>query len=292
MTANGYFTRENSAETVIARMKDCPDARLVQVMSALIRHLHAAVDEVGLTMKEWEAAIAFLTKTGHTCTEWRQEFILLSDILGASMLVDAINHDRGGGTTESTVLGPFHVAQAPMRAMGDDICLDHVGSPIVVHGKVLDPDGKPIAGALLDVWQANGDGFYDVQQAGIQPPMNLRGRFTTGADGRFWFKTIEPRFYPIPDDGPVGKLLRAMGRHPFRPAHIHFIVEAPGFEKLTTHLFPRGAEYLDSDAVFGVKDSLIADLAPADDPTLAAACRIANPFTAMEWEFRLSREAR
>ena len=193
------------------------------------------------------------------CNDWRQEFILLSDVLGVSMLVDAINNRKPSGASEATVLGPFHVADAPELPMGANICLDQKGEDMFVHGRILDTEGRPIADAVIDVWQANDEGFYDVQQKGIQPDFNLRGVFRTGADGRYWFRAVKPKYYPIPDDGPVGKLLGALGRHPYRPAHLHYIVEAEGFDTLTTHIFDPDDPYIDSDAVFGVKESLLAE---------------------------------
>ena len=177
-------------------------------MTSLVKHLHAFIKDVEPTNDEWMAGIKFLTKTGHMCTDWRQEFILLSDTLGVSMLVETINNRKPSGATETTVLGPFHVADAPRMPHGANICLDGKGEPMLVRGRVTDIDGKPIKGALLDVWQANEEGFYDVQQKGIQPDMNLRGIFATDADGRYWFRSVKPRFYPIPDDGPVGKMLQ------------------------------------------------------------------------------------
>lgn len=285
---DGYFTESRSADVVIARMADAPETRLKQVMAALIRHLHAAVKEVEPTMDEWMAAIGFLTNTGKICNEWRQEYILLSDVLGISMLVDAINNRRPSGATETTVLGPFHVSNAPRYESGTNICLDGKGEPILVSGRVLDTDGKPIAGALLDVWQANDEGFYDVQQKGTQPDMNLRGIFETDADGRFWFLSVKPRFYPIPDDGPVGKLLEAMGRHPFRPAHIHFIVSAEGHCPITTHLFTQDCPYLDSDAVFGVKRDLVANYEVVRDPARAQSLGLPNPFPLLACDFVLA----
>jgi protocatechuate 3,4-dioxygenase beta subunit len=277
-----YFTEENSAETVIERMAGCRDERLKEVMSVVIRHLHAAVKEVEPTMQEWLAAIEFLTATGHMCNDWRQEFILLSDVLGVSMLVDAINNRKPSGATESTVLGPFHVADAPVRALGDNICLDGKGEPLLVSGRVRSADGRPIAGATLDVWQANAEGFYDVQQKGIQPDMNLRGVFRTDAEGRYWFRSAKPRHYPIPHDGPVGKLLQRMERHPNRPAHIHIVATASGFDSVTTHIFTPDDPYLTSDAVFGVKKSLIHDFVLQDDRARAAELGLGNPFWTVE----------
>jgi protocatechuate 3,4-dioxygenase beta subunit len=277
-----YFTEGKSAETVIDRMAGCTDERLKEVMTVVIRQLHAAVKEVEPTMQEWMAAIEFLTAIGHMCNDWRQEFILLSDILGVSMLVDAINNRKPSGATESTVLGPFHVADAPARALGETICLDGKGEPLLVSGRVRDADGQPIAGATLDVWQASAEGFYDVQQKGIQPDMNLRGVFRSDAEGRYWFRSAKPRHYPIPHDGPVGKLLQRMERHPNRPAHIHIVATAEGFEPVTTHIFTPDDPYLTSDAVFGVKKSLIRDFVLHDDCARAAELGLGNPFWTVE----------
>lgn len=253
-----YFSEETSVQTVNARMGATTDARLAEVMSCLVKHLHAFAKEIHLTQTEWEIGIDFLTKTGQICSAERQEFILLSDVLGFSMLVDAINNRRPTGATENTVFGPFHVADAPIRAMGDTISLDGKGEPCLFEGKVLDLHGNPIEGACVDVWSDNADGFYDVQQPDIQPRWNNRGRFITGRDGAYAFRGIKPTSYPIPDDGPVGQMLGHIGRHPFRPAHMHFLVTAPGFQKLVTHTFVGDDTYLESDAVFGVKKTLIA----------------------------------
>eukprot|EP01037_Dinobryon_pediforme_P015619 gene15619-15765_t len=288
-TEVGYFTEQTSAEVVIARNANCGDERLKTVMASAIKHLHAFVKEVEPTDAEWMTAIEFLTKTGQICSDWRQEWILFSDILGVSMLVDAINNRKPSGATETTVLGPFHVSDAPRYPAGTNICLDGKGQPMVVTGRVTDTEGRPIAGALLDVWQTNDEGFYDVQQKGVQPDMNLRGVFTTDADGYFWFRSVKPRYYPIPDDGPVGQLLRKLGRHPNRPAHIHFIVGAEGYAPITTHLFTPDCKYLHTDAVFGVKESLIADFRTIDDPTRAADLGFPNPFVAVNWDFVLAR---
>ena len=253
-----YFSEESSVETVNGRMGGTVSPRVAEVMSCLVKHLHAFAKEIHLTQAEWDVGIDFLTKTGQICSGERQEFILLSDVLGFSMLVDAINNRRPPGATENTVFGPFHVEDAPRRAMGENICLDGKGEPCLFEGKVLDLHGNPIEGACVDVWSDNADGFYDVQQPGIQPKWNNRGRFTTGEDGAYSFRGIKPTSYPIPDDGPVGKMLAHMGRHPYRPAHMHFLVTAPGFQKLVTHTFVGDDAYLESDAVFGVKRTLIA----------------------------------
>ncbi|WP_322044013.1 intradiol ring-cleavage dioxygenase [Paraburkholderia sp. J67] len=260
-----FFTEAGSAQAVNARMGADVEPRLQTVMASLVKHLHAFIKDVHLTHEEWEAAIGFLTQTGQICGNERQEFILLSDTLGASMLVDAINHRRPAGATENTVLGPFHVANAPEREMDASITLDGKGETCAFEGRVVDLHGNPVAGARIDVWSDNPDGFYDVQQPGIQPKWNNRGVFTTGEDGRYRFIGIKPVSYPIPDDGPVGKMLAALGRHPYRPAHMHFIVTAPGFEKIVTHTFAGDDTYLNSDAVFGVKASLVAPFERASD---------------------------
>ena len=253
-----YFSEDHSIETVNGRMGRDIDPRLAIVMSALVKHLHAFAKEVELTQEEWNFGIDFLTRTGQICSGERQEFILLSDTLGLSMLVDTINNRRPSGATENTVYGPFHVADAPVREMGATITLDGKGESCLFEGRVLDLEGNPIEGARVDVWSDNADGYYDVQQPGIQPKGNNRGIFITGPDGKYSFIGIKPVSYPIPDDGPVGKMLAAVGRHPYRPAHMHYLVTAPGFKTIVTHTFVGGDEYLESDAVFGVKKSLIA----------------------------------
>jgi catechol 1,2-dioxygenase len=282
------FDERTATDIVLDRLAGCKDPRLKHLLSAIITHLHAVVREVEPTEEEWFAAIQFLTRTGQMCDDTRQEYILLSDTLGVSMLVDAINHRKPGGATESTVLGPFHVAGAPSLEMGADLSKDGKGDPLWVSGRVLDSNGSPIPDALLDVWQTSSDGFYDVQDRS-QPEMNLRGVFKTGADGRFFFRSIKPTSYPIPSDGPVGQMLTALGRHPMRPAHIHFIVSAAGFEPVTTHLFVAGDPYLDSDAVFGVKDSLVVPFIRTNDAAAAAARGMANPYYTAEYDFVLVR---
>ncbi|MCJ9692828.1 intradiol ring-cleavage dioxygenase [Rhizobium sp. PRIMUS64] len=285
----GFFTEENSVEVVTSRNATATDQRLKRVMEVVTRKLHEAVKELEPTQEEWMEAILFLTRTGHTCNEWRQEFILLSDVLGVSMLVDAINNRKPSGASESTVLGPFHVADAPELPMGANICLDQKGEDMVIGGHILGTDGRPIANAVIDVWQANDEGFYDVQQKGIQPDFNLRGVFRTGADGRYWFRAVKPKYYPIPDDGPVGELLGALGRHPYRPAHLHYIIKAHGFETLTTHIFDPDDPYIHSDAVFGVKESLLAKFQQVEDPVRANELGFLAKFWQVEHDFVLAR---
>jgi protocatechuate 3,4-dioxygenase beta subunit len=283
------FSEERSEQVVSASFTNTPDPRLRVLLTALVRHLHAFVKEVELTDEEWNTAIDFLTRTGQKCDAVRQEVVLLSDVFGVSMLVETINHRTRGNSTESTVLGPFHMVKSPPRELGENIALDGKGEPCLVTGQVTGADGQPVAGALVDVWQANAEGFYDVQQPGIQPELNLRGLFTADENGRFWFRTIVPRYYPIPDDGPVGELLAATGRHPNRPAHVHFIVTAPGYQTVTTHLFVDDSPFLDSDAVFGVKESLVRRFPVTDDPVQAADVGLPNPFRAVHFDVGLLR---
>jgi hydroxyquinol 1,2-dioxygenase len=278
------FTEETATDAVVASFAGTADPRLREILESLVRHLHGFVREVEPTFEEWERAVGFLTATGRRCDDQRQEFILLSDVLGVTMLVDAINHRKASEATESTVLGPFHMVASPPRELGDTIDLVGTGQPCVVTGRVVSLDGAPLPGAQVDVWQADDHGFYDVQLPGEQPPGNGRGLFTCDDEGRFWFRTVTPSAYPIPIDGPVGGLLTATGRHPYRPAHIHFIVAADGHQPVTTHVFVAGSEYLDSDAVFAVKQSLIRDFDEVDDPDQAAAYGVQPPFRHARFE--------
>ena len=281
----------NATDAVIAQIRS-ENPRLQELLVGLVRHLHAFVREVELTEAEWMAAIRYLTAVGQKSDDKRQEFILLSDVLGVSILVDAINHRKLAGATESSVFGPFWVAGAPELPHGTSIARGEealTGEPTVVHGRVMGEDGRPIAGANLDIWQASPAGMYDVQDP-TQPEMNLRGLFRSGVDGAFWFKTVKPAAYPIPDDGPVGDLLRATGRHPMRPAHIHFMVGAPGYETLITHIFVEGDPYLESDAVFGVKGSLVVDFAWNRSETDAARFGVDAPFINVEFDIVLQPE--
>ena len=254
MLAGAKSEDEITAE-VLDRVASAPDPRVREISRSVVEHLHAIVRELRLTHAEWETAIDFLTRVGAKCDGKRQEFILLSDALGVSMLVDAVNGGGDVAATESTVLGPFYVADAPEAARGSDIA-DGMGGPaLFISGSVRGPGEQPIEAALVDVWQADMDGFYDVQR----PDAGMRGRarLRTDADGRFHLWTRMPAAYPIPDDGPVGEMLAAQGRHPYRPAHIHFRVEAASHRTLVTHLFAEGDAYIGSDAVFAVKPSLI-----------------------------------
>jgi hydroxyquinol 1,2-dioxygenase len=254
------MTPEQLTEQVLAAYSGTPDPRLRELLTSLIRHLHAFAVETRLTPQEWLAGVEFLTATGQKCDGERQEFVLLSDILGFSSLVDLIN--AANGATESTVLGPFYVPGAPARAMGEQIGRPEDGHPTLVRGRVTDRAGGPLGGATLDVWQSSSNGLYDTQDP-QQPPFNLRGVFMTGPDGAYQFRTVRPVSYPIPTDGPAGSLLRAADRHHWRAAHIHAIVSAPGHRPVTTHIFDAENPYLDSDTVFGVKDSLVRRFLPA-----------------------------
>lgn len=259
-------TPEEITSKVVASFETAPP-RLRAVMSALVRHVHQFAIEVGLTEEEWREGIQTLTATGHITDDRRQEFILWSDALGMSMLVDAIAHDLPEGATESTVLGPFFVANSPLREFGENIAEQAAGDPTHVYGRVLSIDGEPIAGAELDVWQNGDNRLYAVQDPEA-PEDHLRGRFVTREDGSYSFIAVRPVPYTIPSDGPVGRMLASTGRHPWRPAHIHVIVRAPGFKTLTTHIFDSTSDYLDSDAVFAVKRSLLRNFVrhTADDP--------------------------
>jgi len=252
-------TEDDITNETLRRFEGTPDPRLREIMLSLVRHLHGFLKEVQLTEAEWFEAITFLTATGHKCNDIRQEFILLSDTMGVSMVVDLISHRKPAGATESTVFGPFHRPGAPEMVQGGDIAGPAAkGTPAIVHGRVLDASGRPIGSAVLDVWQANSDGLYDSQLPNHEQ-LQMRGKFRTGQDGRFTVKTTRPVHYQIPTDGPVGEMLRATNRHPWRPAHVHFVVSAEGYEPVTTHIFDSIDPYLKSDAVFGVKDSLIVD---------------------------------
>lgn len=254
------MTPEDHLREVVEAHAGAADPRLAEIMRTVVTHLHALVTELRITHEEWLAAITFLTETGKQCDDVRQEYILLSDTLGVSMLLEMINHRATGAATEPTVFGPFHVDGAPRRTMGATIVDRRVDGdePLRCSGRVLDEGGSPIRGATLDVWQVQSNGLYDVQEGPRE--RNLRGVFETGADGRYEFHTVRPVDYTIPDDGPVGRMLRATGRRPWRPAHIHFVVAAPGLLPVTTHLFDARSPHLRSDAVFGVRESLVVSM--------------------------------
>jgi len=280
-------------EQVVASFAATPSPRLRTVLESLVRHLHAFIGEVALTEAEWQAAIDFLTRTGQLCDDQRQEFVLLSDVLGASMATVAVNQPATTGTvanseppTESTVLGPFFVAGAPRAELGADISAGAAGQPCYVSGTVHGGAGEPVPGARLEVWEADEDGFYDVQRLG--GGLANRAHLFAGADGGYRFWSVRPAPYPIPDDGPVGELLAATGRGPMRPAHIHFQVSAPGYRTLTTHIFSAGGEYLDRDAVFGVKDSLIKSFVDCPPGTGPDGRRLDRPWSRVTFDIVLA----
>jgi len=252
------LNQHNITDAVLASFANTPDPRLKEIISSLIKHLHDFARDVKLTEEEWFKGIQYLTATGHKCTGTRQEFILLSDVLGLSMLTIAMNQDKPDGCTEATVFGPFFLEEAPRYELGADVSNGAKGAPCWVEGRILGLGGEPIPNATINVWQADDDGLYDVQYEDLGHSQ-ARGILKSDAEGRYYFKTIVAEPYPIPTDGPVGVLLNATKRHPWRPAHLHFMVEAPGYQRLITHVFRDKDGYLDSDAVFGVRQSLIAD---------------------------------
>lgn len=281
------FNELTITEAVLDRVKDTPNPRVRQISESLIRHLHDFVRDVRLTEDEWAFAIDFLTRTGKICDGNRQEFILLSDTLGVSMLVDAINHHSGGSATENTVLGPFYVQNPPEFPLGADIHGKLKGEPLFAEGKVTSPDGKPLAGVIVDVWHSDSEGFYDVQHLEEVGGLSGRARFRTDSEGGFHFWSTKPAAYPIPYDGPVGEMLTAQKRHPWRPAHVHFMIDAPGFDRLTTHVFVDGDQYLDSDAVFGVKDSLIGNFQRCEPGIAPDGKSKDKPYWYLHYDFEL-----
>jgi hydroxyquinol 1,2-dioxygenase len=282
------FDEKKLAAAVTARLAKAKDPRFRKVMGSLVKHMHAFVREVELTEEEWLHGIQFLTATGQKCDDKRQEFILLSDLLGVSMLVDAINHRASVGETDSTVLGPFFVENAPKLKAGDSIARNGGSDPTLVRGRVLNGKQKGVSGATIDVWQTGSDATYDVQQPGLVG-MDMRGQFVSDEDGRFEFRTVKPRSYPVPTDGPCGEMLRAMRHHARRPAHIHFMISAPGYERLITHLFVDGDQYIESDAVFGVKPSLIVPFKKHSSKREAEQHNMPSPFFTVDFDFALKR---
>lgn len=280
MKAMQNLNETNLTDAVIASMAGAKDARFKEIMTSLVRHLHAFIKEVNLTEVEWLRGIQFLTAVGQKCDEARQEFILLSDTLGATTMKDIINNRKPLGVTEYTILGPFYRADAPEFSLSENLAGDVTGELVIMRGRVLAPDGSPIPSAKLEVWQSDSEGFYDVQKG--TGDSSLRGIFRTDSDGRYMFCTIKPSFYPIPQDGPVGQMLIAMGRHPYRPAHIHFMISAEGYQPVTTELFVAEDPYLDSDAVFGVRASLIVPFVPHESDQ-----DIAVPFFTVDYDFVL-----
>jgi hydroxyquinol 1,2-dioxygenase len=284
------FDEKSITRAVIERMSETRDPRLKQLMTSLVTHLHDFIREVRLTEEEWITAIQFLTEVGKKCTDKRQEFILLSDTLGVSILVISLNHPPKNGSVESTVLGPYYWEGAPERPLGSNLAEGVKGDPTFYSGRVLDANGRAIPGATLDIWSGDGEGNYDMQLPD-ETEMRARGKIRTDAQGRYWFRSIRPNFYPVPIDGPVGRMLNAMGRHPYRPGHIHMIVSAPGYAAVTTHLFVANSPYLQSDAVFGMKESLVVDFKRHEPGPAPDGERMSIPYFTAEYDFRLRRAA-
>jgi protocatechuate 3,4-dioxygenase beta subunit len=282
------FNDRELTAAVIRSFDETPEPRAKFLLQELVKSLHDFVRKTDLSFDEWGYAIDFLTRTGQKCTPSRQEFILLSDVLGVSMLVDAVNHRQRDGATETTVLGPFYVGEHRLMPHGADISADLSGDRMFVQSRVTDLAGKALAGVPVDVWHADDDGFYDSQKPSYQTQgPSSRARFVTDADGRFFFRTILPCSYPIPTDGPVGDMILRTRRHPMRPAHVHFLVNAPGYEPLITHVFVEGDKYLDTDVVFGVKDDLISRVEKRSDPVMPDGQPAAGPWHLMTYDFRM-----
>ena len=284
------FNEDNLTAAVVERFQKSKDARFREIISSAVKHLHAFAREVHLTEEEWFEGIKFLTAVGQKCDDKRQEMILLSDILGLSMMIVALNHKTVPGATEATVLGPFFAHGAKEYDYGADLREGATvkGEDVYVSGRVLSLEGKPVPHAALDIWQAKADGIYDVQ---TDSGFELRGRVKANAQGEYAFKSYKPKFYSVPVDGPVGDLIRVTGNHHMRPAHMHAIVSAPGYQQVITHVFVEGDPYLDGDAVFAVKDSLVGHYKKVSDPAEAKRLGMPNPFLKLEWDFRLAPDA-
>jgi hydroxyquinol 1,2-dioxygenase len=283
------FNDTELTEAVIRSFEETPDPRVKFLMEELVKSLHGFVRKTNLTQDEWMYAIEFLTAVGQKCTPTRQETILLSDVFGVSMLVDAVNHREREGATETTVLGPFYVGEHKQLAHGTDVSPPgHIGERMFVQSRVTDLAGKPLANVPVDIWHADDDGYYDSQREHYDTEgPSLRARFVTDADGRFFFRTILPHSYPIPTDGPVGQMIIQTRRHPMRPAHVHFLVNAPGHEPLITHVFIEGDKYLDSDVVFGVKNELISKIEHHSGGVMPDGKPAGGPWHLMTYDFRV-----
>lgn len=285
------INEDTITQAVLASMEQCHNPRLRTIMTSLVQHLHSFARDVKLTEDEWFSAIKFLTDVGHITDDARQEFILLSDVLGLSTLVTAQNNVKPAGCTEATVFGPFFIEDAPEYPLGADISNGARGEPCFVSGRVMSTDGTPLAGVTVDVWQSDEDGYYDVQRPPTAPGEHVhraRGKLTTDSEGRYYFKSILAQPYPIPHDGPVGAMLEALGRHPWRPAHLHYMLSAPGHERLITHVFRDNDQYLDSDAVFGVRSTLISDWVRHDEGTAPDGTTMDRPFHTLKYDFVLN----
>lgn len=284
-------TENNITDTFLGYFSESTDPRLREIMESLARHLHAFAKETRLTHQEWQAGLEILRETGRITTPQRDEFVLLSDVLGLSSLVDMMHSPDVG--TSSSVLGPFHVSNPPDYPMGADLRGDFGGDVVLVTGRVVDSDGQPIAGATLDIWQTAPNGLYSSQDPD-QDEYSFHAKFTTENDGSYRFTTVKPVPYTVPTDGPVGKLLNATGRHPWRPSHLHYIVEAEGFRPLVTEVFPDDDPYLDEDTVFGVRDDLVMHYQPQAAGSfpaegLALSGQVDGPWQLVEFDIVLVR---
>ena len=284
------FSHEAITQAAIDSFDGAANPRLKLIMQSLVKHLHAFAQETQLTEEEWMAGIQFLTATGHKCDDVRQEFILLSDTLGLSMLLVAMHDGTQQGATEATVLGPFHTHDAPAIQNGADITNGAPGEPLFVTGRVVTTDGKPLANALVDIWQADSEGLYDVQRGELESQRRARGSINTDTHGNFSFWTVLPEAYPVPTDGPVGQMLLNTGRHPWRPAHIHFMVKADGYQPLVTHIFREGDRYLDSDVVFGVRPSLVGKFQSHGVGKASDGREMKKPYWTLDYEFSLQKK--
>jgi len=283
-------TEDNITDLAVQRWATAHDPRTAELMTALIRHLHDFAREVRLTENEWMAAIQWLNRAGQISDEKREEFILTSDVLGLSMLVVQMNHRLDPRATPATVLGPFHIEGSPELGYGEDMSQGLAGTPLVLHGTVTDLDGEPVPGAVLDLWQADNDGLYETQHADVDEA-RLRAKYTTREDGSYCVRTVAPLGYTIPMDGPVGDLISRTDISHFRPAHVHFLINVPGFEPLITHLFEEGADYLDSDVVFGVKEELVVHYAKREPGPTPDGGEIAEPWFEARYDFVLQKKA-
>ncbi|KPH64043.1 dioxygenase [Novosphingobium sp. ST904] len=280
---------ETITKAVMGAVGDTPDERTRQIMLSLVSHLHAFVRDIEPSDAEWFSAIEFLTRTGQMCSDVRQEFILLSDTLGVTTLVDAINHRYPSGATVNSVLGPFYYEGRPTLPLGSDISGKAEGTPLIFTGHVRDTQGKPVAGAIVEVWHSDADGHYDMMLPDFGPDETaMRASLRTGADGQFWFRSVMPASYPIPDDGPVGAMMRATHRSNMRPGHIHVMIETPDSEKLTTMVFVGGDPYLEADPVFGVKRELIQEFQQRDGGVLPDGTRTNERHVAVEYDFTVA----
>lgn len=284
-----YATEENITAFAEQRWATASPPRLAELMTALVRHLHEFAREVQLSEDEWMAAMQWLARTGQISDDKREEFILASDVLGLSMLVVQQNHRFDDAATPATVLGPFYIDDSPPAEYGADMSAGLPGTPLFVHGTVTNTDGEPVPGAVLDVWQADAEGTYEAQLGQVDEA-RLRAKFAAGDDGSYCLRTIAPLGYTIPMDGPVGHLIARTQISPYRPAHIHFLLDEPGYTKLITHIFEKDTDYLDDDVVFGTKERLITPFERHQGGTAPDGSVLDEPFFTTRFDFVLQPE--